>query len=404
MKLQFKTLSRASFTIDAEPSEKVIDLKKKVAAVQGFDVGRQNIIFKGKILADDLTVEECHFTEKDFIVVMEMKKKKAPAAEAPKPSTSAPEQKKEEPKAEEKKPEEPKTEEKKPEEKKAEEKPKEEAPKAEAPKEDKAKEETTAAPASTATETTSQPAASSQNYWEASGSVLVTGEAYEQAVNNLIEMGFEKEQVVKAMRASFNNPDRAAEYLMTGIPEHLLPQNPPAQPAAQPAATQGSTPAAAAAATGNQPVNLFEAAANAARPAGAGAAAAGGQNNLAFLNNNPQFQRLRELIHTNPQLLQPILQQLGQSNPELMEVISANPEAFVRLLEEGMGEEQQGGENNPLNGAIPIQISQEEAEAITRLEALGFERSLVIEAYFACDKNEELAANYLFNTQNENWD
>jgi len=45
--------------------------------------------------------------------------------------------------------------------------------------------------------------------------ILVTGQAYEQAVNNLIEMGFERDQVIKAMRASFNNPDRAAEYLMT---------------------------------------------------------------------------------------------------------------------------------------------------------------------------------------------
>lgn len=43
-----------------------------------------------------------------------------------------------------------------------------------------------------------------------------------------------------------------------------------------------------------------------------------------------------------------------------------------------------------------IQISPEEDEAIKRLEALGFGRAQAAQAYFACGKNEELAANFLF--------
>jgi len=34
-------------------------------------------------------------------------------------------------------------------------------------------------------------------------------------------MGFEKAQIEKCMRLAFNNPNRAAEYLMSGIPEGL---------------------------------------------------------------------------------------------------------------------------------------------------------------------------------------
>mmetsp|Transcript_91279 Transcript_91279/g.144232 ORF Transcript_91279/g.144232 Transcript_91279/m.144232 type:complete len:536 (+) Transcript_91279:63-1670(+) len=61
----------------------------------------------------------------------------------------------------------------------------------------------------------------------------VGGALDEEVVQTLCAMGFERAQVAKALQAAFNNAERAAEYLLTGIPEVEVEQQAP------PAATGG---------------------------------------------------------------------------------------------------------------------------------------------------------------------
>ncbi len=137
--------------------------------------------------------------------------------------------------------------------------------------------------------------------------------------------------------------------------------------------------------------------------AGAGAAAAAaaeGLGNLEFLRNNAQFQQFRQVVQQQPQMLEPILQQLGASNPQLAQTIAQYPDEFLSLLSESGGDD-----DAPLPpGAHQIAVTEEERDAIERLTRLGFTQDQAIQAYFACDKNEELAANFLFDQPDDDDD
>lgn len=113
-----------------------------------------------------------------------------------------------------------------------------------------------------------------------------------------------------------------------------------------------------------------------------------------------ELEALRRMIQSNPQMLESLLAHMAQNNPELLAQLG-NRENLMRFLQDPQvlarilsGMQGQGG--GPAPGQNVIQVTEEENDAIERLEALGFPKHKAVEAYFACDKNEELAANYLF--------
>ncbi|PVH92297.1 UV excision repair protein Rad23 [Periconia macrospinosa] len=371
MKITFKDLKQNKFVIEAEPSETIGDLKAKIQLDKSWEVSQQKLIYSGKILQDANTIESYNIEEKGFIVCMVSRPKTTAATSSKAPSTPAPAA----------------------------------AQTPAAP----------AAPAPAASSTTDNapgtpspaPASASNPNQFNDPSALTMGSERDAAISNMESMGFARADIDAAMRAAFFNPDRAVEYLLSGIPDSARQEQ---QAQAAPTQASGPTPAAPAASGGDEPVNLFEAAAQAgqggrggaggarsgATGGAAGAGGALGSNSLDFLRNNPQFQQLRQVVQQQPTMLEPILQQVGAGNPQLAQLISNHPDQFLQLLAED------ADEDAPLPpGAQAISVTEEEREAIERLCRLGFERDLVIQAYFACDKNEELAANFLFDQPEE---
>jgi UV excision repair protein RAD23 len=217
-------------------------------------------------------------------------------------------------------------------------------------------------------------------------SQLVLGSELESVIHNIMEMGYERAQVEQALQASFNNPQRAVEYLISGV----------------------------------VPVEEELAELSGSQESDSGPQSAGSEssNPLEFLRSRPQFQQMFQLLRQSPELLDPMMQQLRSTNPQLLDLIRQNQNAFVQLVNDSNAPSVQGtgqaGSANPasrpptepadpalsaLDGAADVvDISPTEREAIERLKSLGFPEYLVVQVYFACEKNENMAADFLFSS------
>lgn len=156
---------------------------------------------------------------------------------------------------------------------------------------------------------------------------------------------------------------------------------------------------------------------------------------------HPRFNEFKSVVQHRPEVLNQVLGALMQQNPNLITAIAENQEEFVRLLQEPAALPGQGGTPQdavaamiaaaqaaqagggggmppggmPMGGMPPgappggvpgqpqpeggqqLQLSASDREAVERLMALGgFPRSDAVQAYLACERNEEVAANYLF--------
>jgi len=340
---------------------------------------RQKLIHSGKILKDEQTIAELGISDTDFIVCMitkEIAKKPTPAAPAPAPVPVAP---------------------------------------------------AASSSAPTTTTTTATPASASIN-------------PSQESVDSLIGMGFPANESRAALIAAMGNPDLAYEFLLTGIPTHIQQQQ---QTTPSPvAAATSSTPAAASSGRvtieslrlhpqfntlkqlvqqnpaalpqvltliGNQNPELLAAIhanndafiammnepiteappAVAANPITAGGP--GGMPDPAammqMLASMPAQQRamFAQQLGMAPEQLEGVMQMMASMPPGQMENI---------LNQAGMG-----GMGGMGRGADPpgvIRLTQEEMESVNRLVALGFTQQQAAQAYLACDKNETLAANLLF--------
>nr|QDO16236.1 UV excision repair protein RAD23 [Lingulodinium polyedra] len=196
--LTVRPLRSEAFEVQAELEAPVAALKAAIAAQRPeLPAAQQKLVYSGRILADDVPLQAYGLKAGDVVVVMLVKAtpaaSEAGAAHAPTAPAAA-----------------------------------------------------QAAPAGAAAAgAASGPAAASapgQQTYATDASALVSGPAMGATVQQLCDMGFARPDVERCLRAAFNNPARAVEYLTSGLPEGLEVPAAAAAPALSPSGRRRPAP------------------------------------------------------------------------------------------------------------------------------------------------------------------
>jgi UV excision repair protein RAD23 len=176
MKVVVKNIAQKVFEIELDASSTVRDVKNRLNELHAIGSPELlKLIFQGKVLADEETLNgTVNYAEDKFMVVM-VSKAKVPsaAASAASPAASIPASDAAQPAS------------------------------------------STPAPAPAPV---SAPASAPAPAPVAAPVAPAASSAVQLQIDQICEMGFDRAQVELCMRAAFNNADRAVEYLMSGIP------------------------------------------------------------------------------------------------------------------------------------------------------------------------------------------
>ncbi|KAL9651785.1 hypothetical protein ABK040_014430 [Willaertia magna] len=365
MQLTFKTVTKRQFNLDVEPTENISSVKQKIEENTEYSAAGMKLIYGGRELNDGETVEAAGIQSSIALIVVA--KKKAHTQTKPK--------------------------------------------KEETTTSTTTEPTTTTTPAPTTTTTTTTPSTTPSATTGTTTAPQTTSlqgfpngpgtTEYDEAVQCFLEMGYERKDIDECMKAAFYDRGLAADYLISGIPEEVkgMMQEEGVGLTQQ----QGTT-------TGQQGGGL---------PQGL-EAGLGNQQGFSLrdlFNLSPQLNNLRNAIRQNPVLLREFLQHVSQVSPELYQIIQSNPREFLEIINEQPtttqtgttggtttggttatgGGQQEGNLPTPPPGTI--YITQEDDRKINELVGLGFSKHEALEAYLACDRNQEMAANYLFESK-----